>query len=93
MLILADIVLLCEFKLIDRYEQNKLNVIAYLARFCFCPILVEGGKTKQTKPQHVCHDLHKIFSKCSTSSWQTQNQNKLPRGEITFLGNIGIEYV
>jgi len=26
--ILADIVLLCECKLIDRYEQNKLNVIA-----------------------------------------------------------------
>lgn len=31
MLTLADTVLLCEFKLIDRYEQNKLNVIAHLA--------------------------------------------------------------
>jgi len=30
MLIQADIVLLCECKLIDRYEQTKLNVIAAL---------------------------------------------------------------
>lgn len=28
MLILADIVLLCECKIIDRYEQNNLNVVA-----------------------------------------------------------------
>jgi len=32
MLIQADIVLLCECKLIDRYEQTKLNmIVAHLA--------------------------------------------------------------